>query len=376
MTMEITERRIKVCDVFENYENDDEEGVTGYDDRLDIRPKYQREFVYKDDKRNAVIDTVLQGLPLNVTYWAKTGEDTYEVLDGQQRTISLMEYVDGNYSIQYDGNSMNFSNLPDDVQERILDYELFVYVCDGTDSEKLKWFKTINIAGERLTDQELRNAVYAGTWTASAKKYFSKTNCAASRYGSNVGCEGYVRGESIRQEILETAMSWISDRDGISIDEYMSRHQEDQTAQELWSYFRTVIDWVEGLFTKYRKEMKGLPWGLWYNELNGHTADLKPKELEEKVSELMADDDVTRKAGVYEYLLFGDEKALSIRAFSNRDKRQAYERQKGICPLCGKHFELDKMQADHIKPWSEGGHTVPENCQMLCTQDNIRKSNH
>lgn len=170
MTMEITERRIKVCDVFENYENDDEEGVTGYDDRLDIRPKYQREFVYKDDKRNAVIDTVLQGLPLNVMYWAKTGEDTYEVLDGQQRTISLMEYVDGNYSIQYDGNSMNFSNLPDDVQERILDYELFVYVCDGTDSEKLKWFKTINIAGERLTDQELRNAVYAGTWTASAKK--------------------------------------------------------------------------------------------------------------------------------------------------------------------------------------------------------------
>ena len=160
--MQITENRIKVRDVYENYENDDEEGVVGYDDRLDIRPRYQREFVYKDAKRDAVIDTVLQGLPLNVMYWAKTGDDTYEVLDGQQRTISLMEYVDGNFSIKYENNAMNFDNLPEDVQERILDYELLVYICDGTDSEKLKWFKTINIAGERLTNQELRNAVYAG----------------------------------------------------------------------------------------------------------------------------------------------------------------------------------------------------------------------
>ena len=170
--MQITENRIKVRDVYENYENDDEEGVVGYDDRLDIRPRYQREFVYKDAKRDAVIDTVLQGLPLNVMYWAKTGDDTYEVLDGQQRTISLMEYVDGNFSIKYENNAMNFDNLPEDVQERILDYELLVYICDGTDSEKLKWFKTINIAGERLTNQELRNAVYAGPWVSDAKRYF------------------------------------------------------------------------------------------------------------------------------------------------------------------------------------------------------------
>ncbi|WEV67942.1 DUF262 domain-containing protein [Bifidobacterium sp. ESL0769] len=375
MTMDIKECRIKVSAVYENYENDEEEGVTGYNDRLDIRPKYQREFVYKPDKRDAVIDTVLQGLPLNVMYWAKTGEDTYEVLDGQQRTISLMEYVDGNYSVEYDGNSMNFDNLPQDIQQRILDYELFVYICDGTDSEKLKWFKTINIAGERLTDQELRNAVYAGTWTASAKKYFSKSNCAASRYGSNVGCEGYVRGDSIRQEILETAISWIADRDHTTIDGYMSQHQNDQTAQELWSYFRTVIDWAEGLFTQYRKEMKGLPWGIWYNQLNKKTADLDPKDLESKVSKLMCDEDVQKKSGVYEYLLFGNENALNVRAFSERDKRQAYERQKGVCPLCGKQYPIEKMQADHIKPWSEGGQTIPENCQMLCTQDNIKKSN-
>lgn len=374
MSMKIEERRVKVRDVYENYENDDEEGVTGYDDRLDIRPRYQREFVYKDAKRDAVIDTVLQGLPLNVMYWAKTGDDTYEVLDGQQRTISLMEYIDGNYSIKYEGNSMTFDNLPSDIQERILDYELFVYVCDGTDSEKLKWFKTINIAGERLTDQELRNAVYAGPWVSDAKRYFSKTNCPAQRYGMSKGCDGYVKGESIRQEILETAIEWIADRDGTTVDGYMSKHQNDPTAQELWSYFRTVIEWAESLFTVYRKEMKGLPWGLWYNQY--HDMKYDPKELEARVSELMADEDVTRKSGVYEYLLTGSEKSLSIRTFTDRDKRQAYERQKGVCPLCGKHYEFKEMHADHDVPWSKGGKTVPENCVMLCTKDNIRKSNH
>ena len=372
--MKIEERRVKARDVYENYENDDEEGVTGYDDRLNIRPKYQREFVYKDAKRDAVIDTVLQGLPLNVMYWAQTGDDSYEVLDGQQRTISLMEYIDGNFSIKYEGNSMTFYNLPQDVQERILDYELFIYVCDGTDSEKLKWFKTINIAGERLTDQELRNAVYAGTWTESAKTYFSKTNCVASRYGSNTGAKGYMKGESIRQDILETAISWIADRDGTDIDGYMSAHQNDKSAQELWSYFRTVIDWTESLFTVYRKEMKGLPWGLWYNMLHGQTANLDPKELEQRVSELMADEDVTRKSGVYEYLLFGTEKSLSIRAFSERDRRAAYERQHHKCAICGKTFEFEEMHADHIKPWSKGGATVPENCQMLCRDCNLKKS--
>ena len=371
--MQITENRIKVRDVYENYENDDEEGVVGYDDRLDIRPRYQREFVYKDAKRDAVIDTVLQGLPLNVMYWAKTGDDTYEVLDGQQRTISLMEYVDGNFSIKYENNAMNFDNLPEDVQERILDYELLVYICDGTDSEKLKWFKTINIAGERLTNQELRNAVYAGPWVSDAKRYFSKTNCPAARYGNSKGCNGYVKGESIRQEILETAIEWIADRDGTTVYGYMSAHQNDPTAQELWSYFRTVIEWTESLFPVYRREMKGLPWGLWYNQY--HEQKYDPKALEDRVSELMADDDVTRKSGVYEYLLTGHERVLNIRAFTDRDRRAAYEKQKGICPLCQQHFELSEMQADHNIPWSKGGKTILENCVMLCVKDNIKKSN-
>lgn len=237
----------------------------------------------------------MKGLPLNVIYWAKTGEDYYEVLDGQQRTISLCEYVDGSYSV----DDKYFMNLPEDIQEKILNYELFVYVCDGTDSEKLEWFKIINIAGEKLTDQELRNAVYAGSWTTDAKRYFSKTGCAANMIAGD-----YLRGSSIRQEYLETAISWASSRDGITIEEYMAKHMHDPTAQELWSYFRSVIEWVQAIFPKYRKEMKGLPWGLYYNE-HKDRKDLDPVKLEKEVQRLMGDEDVSKKSGIYEYLLTG-----------------------------------------------------------------------
>lgn len=202
--MIIEERKITVGEVCEGYFNDAEEGVVGYDERLDIRPKYQREFVYKDAQRDEVIRTVLKGLPLNVIYWCKTGEDTYEVLDGQQRTISLCEYVDGSFSV----DDKYFYNLPADVKKKILDYPLFVYVCDGTDSEKLDWFRIINIAGEQLTDQELRNAVYAGSWTSDAKRYFSKTGCAADALAGD-----YLKGSSIRQEYLETAILWAASAD-------------------------------------------------------------------------------------------------------------------------------------------------------------------
>lgn len=371
--MNIEQKKITVRDVTEGYFNDAEEGVCGFDGNLDIRPKYQREFIYDDKKRNEVIRTIMKGLPLNVMYWVDRGkqfeddpdEPRYEVMDGQQRTISFCEYVDGNFSV--DGKY--FNNLPSDIKKKIFDYPLFIYICSGTDSEKLEWFKIINIAGEKLTDQELRNAVYAGPWTSDAKRYFSKTGCVAYQVG-----ERYLKGSSIRQEYLETAISWAASAKGISIDEYMAKHQEDTTAQALWSYFRSVIDWVQSVFTQYRKEMKGLPWGLYYNEHSKRT-DLDPKKLEARISELMADDDVTRKSGVYEYLLTGNEKCLSIRAFDKRDIRAAYERQKGICPICGKHFELKDMHADHITPWSKGGRTVPENCQMLCRDCNLRKSN-
>ena len=227
--MIIDERKITVGEVCEGYFNDAEEGVVGYNERLDIRPKYQREFVYKDAQRDEVIRTVLKGLPLNVIYWCKTGEDTYEVLDGQQRTISLCEYVDGSFSV----DDKYFYNLPADIKKKILEYPLFVYVCDGTDSEKLDWFRIINIAGEQLTDQELRNAVYAGSWTSDAKRYFSKTGCAADSLAGD-----YLKGSSIRQEYLETAILWAASAEGKTIEGYMSEHQHDPSAITLWNYFR------------------------------------------------------------------------------------------------------------------------------------------
>lgn len=364
--MKITNIPVTVRELTEDYFNDDEEGVSGYRGQLDIRPRYQREFVYKDKQRDEVIRTVLRGLPLNVMYWAKVeGEDRWEVLDGQQRTISICEYVDGGFSV----DERYFDNLPKDVQQRILDYELFVYGCDGTDSEKLDWFRIVNIAGEKLSDQELRNAVYAGTWTDAAKRYFSKTNGAAQQLAGD-----YLKGKAIRQEYLETALEWIIDREGLgSIEAYMGAHQHDPSAVQLWNYFRSVIDWVQDVFPVYRKEMKGLPWGLFYNK-HGERTDLDPKALEEQVSSLMADGDVTRKSGVYEYVLEGDERALNIRAFDDRERREAYERQKGFCAICGDHFEFEEMHADHIVPWSRGGHTTPDNCQMLCRDCNLKKA--
>jgi len=363
--MDIQERKVTIREVTEGYFNDAEEGVVGYDERLDIRPKYQREFVYKDEQRNEVVRTVLQGLPLNVMYWAKIGDDSYEVLDGQQRTISLCEYVDGNYSV----DGMLFSNLPEDVQKQILDYPLFVYVCDGTDSEKLKWFKIINIAGEKLTDQELRNAVYAGSWTADAKRYFSKSQGPADKLAGD-----YLKGSSIRQEYLETAISWAASAEEVTIEEYMGKRQHNPTAQELWSYFRSVIEWVQAVFPIVRKEMKGLPWGLYYNK-HGKRTDLDPSKLELDIQRLLGDEDVSKKSGIYEYLLTGSEKALSIRAFDDRDKYAAYEKQNHKCAGCGDEFEFNQMHGDHIIPWSKGGRTIAENCQMLCTMCNLKKTN-
>ena len=363
--MNIDERKVTVGEVAENYTNHELEGVTGYDGKLDIRPKYQREFVYKDVQRDEVIRSVLLGRPLNVIYWAKVGPDQYEILDGQQRTVSLCEYVHNGFSV--DGKY--FSNLTEDVKERILNYQLHVYVCDGPESKKLEWFQIINIAGEQLTDQELRNAVYAGPWITDAKRYFSRAD-----HGADQIAKDYLKGVPIRQEYLETALLWAADHQDESIEEYMAEHQHDPTAQPLWSYFHSVIDWVKAIFPTYHREMKGLPWGIFYNQ--HHTRrDLDPAALEENVQRLMGDEDVTRKSGIYEYLLTGNERLLSIRSFDRRDKRAAYERQDHKCAYCGEEFEFEEMQGDHIIPWSEGGKTIPANCQMLCRECNLKKSN-
>jgi len=367
--MRIELHEISVKDVVDSYVNNDEEGVIGYGGKLNIRPKYQREFVYKDDKRNAVIDTIFKNFPLNVMYWAKNEDGTFEVLDGQQRTISICEFWKNSFSVLVNENPLYFRTLTEAQKDKILNYKLMIYFCEGTDDEKLDWFKIINIAGEKLTDQELRNAVYTGEWLSDAKRHFSKTNCAAYLIAKD-----YVSGSPIRQEFLETAIAWISNG---KIKDYMAAHQHDDNASELWQYFQDVIHWVESRFTVKRKEMKGLPWGDYYNRFKDFPLDAAAVETE--IKRLMQDDDVTKKSGIYQYILDRQERHLNIRAFSNNIKREAYERQNGICPLCKsdkvtKKWELSEMEADHIISWSKGGKTIPENCQMLCKKCNGTKS--
>ena len=358
--MEIKLQQIPIRILFDGYVNSDEEGVVGYGGKLNIRPKYQREFVYKEEQRNAVINSIRKNYPLNVMYWVINEDGTFEVLDGQQRSISICEYLLNNYSI----NDVYFHTLPSDIKEKILNYELMVYFCEGADSDKLEWFEIVNIAGAVLTKQELRNAVYTGTWLTDAKRHFSKTACPAYQIGNR-----YLIGTAIRQEYLETALDWISNGE---IKKYMSEHQHDHTANELWSYFQNVITWIDSTFPEYRKEMKGLDWGSLYNQHKGKNLD--PAALEEEIAKLMQDDDVGNKKGIYTYVLNKDEKHLNIRAFSDNMKREAYEGQKGICKSCNKYFKYEEMEGDHIDPWHSGGKTNSGNCQMLCKPCNRRKA--
>jgi hypothetical protein len=358
MKVELHELTIRA--VTENYVDNAEEGVLGYNGRLNIRPKYQREFVYDDKKRNAVIDSIRKSLPLNVMYWAVNEDGSFEVLDGQQRTVSFCQYVNNDFSI----DNRFFHNLTEPEKQNILNYKLMIYFCEGDDKEKLDWFRIVNIAGEKLFDQELRNAVYTGPWLSDAKLKFSKTNCAAYLLAKD-----YVNGSPIRQELLEIALKWISKGE---IEAYMAAHQHDPNANELWMYFRSIIEWVKLTFPNYRREMKGVDWGSLYDQFKNDVFDTDA--LENQVADLMMDDDVTRKRGIYPYVLTHDQRHLNIRAFSDNQKREAYERQKGVCVRCGKPFEISQMEADHITPWHLGGKTRADNCQMLCKQCNREKS--
>lgn len=358
--MKIELKEISVRDLTNGYQDNQENGVVAYGGKLDVRPPYQREFIYKDKQREAVIDTVTKSFPLNVMYWAVRDDGNFEVIDGQQRTISICQFVEGDFAFMF----RYFHNLKEDEKEQILNYKLMVYLCSGTDSQKLQWFKTINIAGEKLTDQELRNAVYSGSWVSDAKRYFSKNGCVAYNLGSD-----YLNGTPIRQDYLETTIDWISKG---NIEVYMANNQNEPNANELWLYFQSVINWVKATFPKYRKEMKGVEWGTLYNEFKDRKFDHDKLEIE--VKRLMMDEDVTNKKGIYQYVLTGKEKHLSIRAFSDNQKREAYERQNGICNVCNEPFEIYGMEADHITPWHEGGKTTADNCQMLCKEDNRRKS--
>lgn len=362
--MEIQLKRITIRELVKGFANNEEEGVTGYGGKLNIRPKYQREFVYDDEKKKAVIDTVFKKYPLNVMYWVKNADGNYELLDGQQRTLSICSYYAGEFFVEVNEHLKSYNNLTTDEKAAFLDYELMVYVCtNGTDSERIAWFKIINIAGMELTNQEILNAVYSGEWVTAAKRKFSKSGCVAQKLGKD-----YMKGNPLRQDLLETVLRWIS---GGRVEEYMQQHQEDKNADQEWQYFELVIAWVKVLFPKVRREMRNVDWGTLYNKYKDEK--FSATELERQVAKLMMDDDVTNKSGIYTYLITGDERKLNIRAFSEKMRREAYERQRGICPVCHKHYEYEEMEADHIKPWSKGGTTTANNCQMLCLMDNRAK---
>ncbi len=371
--MTIKQINVTVRDITQGYVNNDEQGVRGYNGQLDIRPPYQREFIYNDKEQQAVINTVLHGYPLNVMYWVKRSDDAecpYEVMDGQQRTLALCEYVAGKFSFEF----KNFFNQPPDIQKCILDYPLTVYVCEGEHSEKLEWFKTINIAGKPLNEQEILNAIYAGPFVSDAKRHFSKTNCGASKLGKEL-----VNGVPIRQDFLKVALNWMAEheqREGKAQSRvgYMAQHQHDPNANNLWTYFQNVLNWAITNFEmkKFKRIMKGLDWALYYDQFQDKTLDTVA--MAQEISTLMRDSEIQKQAGIIPYVLTRDERHLDLRAFPEDIKLAVWEKQGHICPLCHKEFDFEFMEGDHIKPWREGGRTVIENCQMLCRDCNRHKS--
>lgn len=376
--MKIKPYEVTIREVFEGYANDEESGrVTAFGGKLNIRPAYQREFVYNAKQQADVMETILRGFPLNIMYWSDNGDDTYEMIDGQQRTLSFCEWLANSYYVFANPDAPTipyYAYTAPEITERVLCYKLLVYICKGTDTEKLNWFKVINVTGEKLNDQELRNAVYTGEWLSDAKSFFSKKQCIAYKIG-----ERYMNGSPIRQDYLETVICWLSSCLGITIEEFMAQHQSYEHASQLKQFFRSMIDWVNRTFPNYRKIMKGVDWGILFYEFGHKQYD--PVVLERSVSELMLDDDITRQQGIYEYLLSDKtrEYALSIRQFSENDRRKMYESQVGICPLCaaegkGKRLELSELHADHKIPWSRGGHTTFDNGWLLCCRHKIEKS--
>ena len=371
--MTIKQIEVTVGEIVDGYVNNDELGVRGYGGRLDIRPPYQREFIYNEKEQQAVITTVLNGYPLNVMYWVRRSDDAecpYEVMDGQQRTLSLCQYVAGKFSYDF----KNFFNQPEDIKKKILDYRLTVYVCEGEPSEKLEWFKAINIAGKPLNEQEINNAVYAGPFVSDAKRHFSKSTCGAYRLGKDL-----VTGTPIRQDFLKKALEWMAaheTRQGRrqSIVGYMAEHQHDPNANNLWTYYQNVLNWAITNFdpSKFKKIMKGLDWAMLYDRYNDSTLDTAA--MARRISALMRDDEIQRKQGIIPYVLTGDEHWLDLRAFPEDMKLAVWEEQGHVCPLCKREFDFEFMEGDHITPWRDGGRTVKENCQMLCRECNRRKA--
>lgn len=350
-------------------------GVVAYDGKLNVRPAYQREFVYDDKKREAVIQSVLAGCPIGVFNWGKCDDGGWEIIDGQQRSISICQYIAGLYAITYNGKICTVTNLkgsfPDDYK-RLMEYELLVYECQGTSAEKLNWFRTINMSGEKLNDQEILNAVYSGLWVSLMREQFSRNDCPAKKIGKD-----YIKGNPIRQELLAQVLRWCAHKEGLKdVETYMSKHQADISIVEIWNYYCDVLVWARNIFPTVRKGMTdSVEWGILYNKYKDNYYDAT--KIEEEINKLLLDSEITNKKGIIEYILSNHDtvKQLSLRQFSEAEKMHKYEEQHGECAHCHKHFEYNEMQGDHIVPWSKGGKTTLDNLQMLCCKCNAEKSN-
>ena len=382
--MKISTPLITIKDLIKNYRDTGENGVTAYGGKLNVRPAFQRAFVYEPYDRDKVMMTVYNGLPLNSIYWAINPDKTYEVIDGQQRIISICQFLinddgDGNpIAINFnEKNNQTFEGLSDEKQNEILSYKLNVYVCEGTDDEKLEWFHTINIAGKIMTSQELLNANYTGKWLSAAKVYFSKkrNNRAIniSFFNNNekdtlLSING---DDANRQALLELVLQWISNSEiekYPEIKNYMAIHRHDKDAEEIWNFFNKVIKWVKKIFPKYRKEMKGLDWGILYNKYGNkkHDKEKMEKELVRLLEIYSTDPDGLNKSGFYEYVLSGERNLIWKRVFSEKQQNQVYINQNKKCSICNKKFNIKDLEAHHKKAFIDGGETVIGNCQLLC----------
>lgn len=361
-------------------------GLFGLSGKLTIQPEYQRNYLYADGggkREQAVIHSLLKGYPLGLIYFNKVGEDTFEVLDGQQRITSIGRFVTNKFAIMDGGNPKNFDSLPADQQDKIRNSALLIYECEGTETEIKRWFETINIAGVPLNAQELLNAIYSGPFVTLAKAEYSNSQNANIQKWS-----AYIKGSANRQDFLERALDWVSRG---KIGEYMSAHRHDGNINELKNYFNSVIDWVSGVFKDVEKEMQGLEWGRLYEQY--HSTSYDPDHISAEVKRLYADPYIKNRRGVFEYLLGGqqDTKLLDVRVFDDATKRSVYAKQtktaeangESNCPLCamghdankGKLWKMAEMDADHVTAWSKGGGSTADNCQMLCITHNRAKGN-
>lgn len=376
----------QICNGFV-YSELEGKGLFGLSGKLTIQPEYQRNYIYSSNggkKEGAVIDSILKGYPIGLLYFNKLDDDKFEVLDGQQRITSIGRFITNKFAIK-DENGMEqyFDGLAEDKRNRILQTSLLIYECEGTESEIKEWFKTINIAGVPLNEQELRNAIYSGQFVTLCKEEFSNSqNANIQKWGA------FISGSVIRQDFLERALDWVSNN---NIDQYMSRHRYDKSIDHLKMHFNSVIDWINSVFKNIEKEMKGLNWGDLYDRY--HNTPYDRDKVADRVLQLYADPFVKNRKGIFEYVLGGevDTKLLEVRLFDESMKRIVYTEQTSKsafenisnCPLCAlsndpnktKIWTIKEMDADHITAWSKGGKTDKNNCQLLCKTHNRAKGN-